>query len=662
MAFNIAIQPTANKSTTIENIPSLPRANKPPAPSSSSAGFFQTPPHIPNQFFDDDALQRALKLFLPRQILDSVTPDLSRFGDKVLSPQVLNWVLDAERNAPYVKSFDSWGRRRDELITSEGWRNLQALGIEEGMVALPYENQYGAHSRIYHFVKYALWCGSAAWVNCPSLMVDGVASLFRKCLSDPNLPQDQRMVLKSAYERLTSRDPAYAWTTGQWMTERQGGSDVSMTETLATYAPGSTPDVLATDGQKLGPWLIDGFKWFSSATDANMMVMLARTPKGISTFFCPMRRMLKNRDVLGNDTELNGISIQRLKNKLGTKALPTAELELKGVRGWLVGEEGRGTKEIATVLNVARIHNGVTAIGLWGRGLAVVRAFAKVRIIGGRPLWKRTSFMRNLARMHTEYRANVLFNIFVAGLLGVSEQPQIAKFTGQSFNADINNDRLSETVPGLRGAWEADLLLRLLTPALKGHCSKTAITGLQECMECLGGVGYLENDDMQYNIARLYRDANVLPIWEGTTDMMADDTVLRVLFGKLRDPVMACLDDWVCLMNERICGSKKFKAQGTTLYEWWIDLKSLLAGMGKEEAEMKCRPIMQRLVDIIQGNLLLIDALSDNDEGAVLVAESWYRNKGEQASLKQTNWEEQTMADIRIVFGVNGPEVATSKL
>ena len=66
----------------------------------------------------------------------------------------------------------------------------------------------------------------------------------------------------------------------------------------------------------------------------------------------------------------------------------------------------------------------------------------------------------------------------------------------------------------------AEWLLRLLTPALKGVCSKTAIAGLQECMECMGGVGYLENEDMQYNIARLYRDANVLPIWEGTTDMV----------------------------------------------------------------------------------------------------------------------------------------------
>ncbi|KAK6367491.1 hypothetical protein LTR64_007467 [Lithohypha guttulata] len=654
MASNVLQHATEPRKKEImrEKVP-VPNPDKPPSPSSSSAGFFQTPPEVPNQFYDDDALRRGMQLFLPQQVRNVIAPDMSNFGAKVLSPQVLSWVSDAERNLPYVKQFDSWGRRRDELFTSEGWRNLQALGIAEGMVAIPYENQFREYSRVYHFAKYALWCGSAAWVNCPSLMVDGVASLFRKHLSDPKLPKDQRSVVQSAYDRLTSRVPDYAWTTGQWMTERQGGSDVSKTETLGKYAPDSVPEVLATDGQRLGPWLIDGFKWFSSATDANMMVMLARTPKGISTFYCPMRKMLKQRDVLGNDTELNGVSIQRLKNKLGTRALPTAELELKNVRAWLIGEEGRGTKEIATVLNIARIHNGVTAIGLWGRGLAVVRAFTKVRVVGGKPLWERTAFMHNLALMHTEYRANVLLNFFVAGLLGVVEQQQIATFTGQKLH---DNERLG-CIPGLQDVQVANDLLRLLTPALKGHCSKTAISGLQECMESLGGVGYLENDDMQYNIARLYRDANVMPIWEGTTDMMADDTVLRVLFGKARNSVLASLGSWFQAVITQVNESNDFNEQCNTLQVWWKGLKLITSQASREEAEMKCRAIMTRLVDIVQGSLLLIDALRDRDEVAILVAESWFRCKNANAILEHGTWTDQQLADVKIVFGTNRPEV-----
>lgn len=626
-------------------------------PSSSTAGLFQAPPRIRNQYDDDAAFQRGLQLFLPKDVRKDIATELSEFGSKVLSPQVLSWVLDAERNTPNVKQFDSWGRRRDELVTSEGWRNLQDLGIAEGMVAIPYENLHGEYSRVYHFAKYALWCGSAAWVNCPTLMVDGVATLFRKHLNDGRLPLDQRKILQSAYDKLTSRDPKVAWTTGQWMTERQGGSDVSMTETLATYSLDNTLSVKASDGQDLGPWLIDGFKWFSSATDANMVVMLARTSKSISTFFAPMRKTLAQIDVLGNDTELNGISIQRLKNKLGTRALPTAELELKGVRAWLIGEEGRGTKEIATVLNIARVHNGVTAIGLWGRGLGAVRAFINTRVVGRRPLWERTSFMRTVARMHCEYRANVLFNFFVAALLGVIEQEPIARFNGQTPNDDCLGK-----IPGLTSITMAEHLFRVFTPVLKGHCSKTAIAGLQECMECMGGVGYLENEDMQYNIARLYRDANVMPIWEGTTDMMADDAILRVFFGKIGEEVLSSLEKWVNSIMNQFSESRNLQAQVEVVRNWWKGFKGLILNATKEEAEFKSRAAMDRLVDIVQGLLLLVDAVRDGDTVAIMVAKEWFLEKVPGETITQKKWRDRVATDLKIVFDSNGPFAQNARL
>jgi hypothetical protein len=93
------------------------------------------------------------------------------------------------------------------------------MGIEAGIVAIPYENPFQEFSRIYWCTKYILWCGSSAWVNCPSLIVDGVASLFGKHLSDNTL-EDERQVLQDAYTRLVSRDGEKAWTSGQWMTER----------------------------------------------------------------------------------------------------------------------------------------------------------------------------------------------------------------------------------------------------------------------------------------------------------------------------------------------------------------------------------------------------------------------------------------------------------
>lgn len=626
-------------------------------PSSSSSGFFQSPPRVLNQTYDDVALQRALGLFLPSSVRQEIIPELSAFGDKVLSKQVLHWVADAEKNPPYLRTWDTWGKRRDELITSEGWRNLQDLGIQEGMVAIGYENKYHEHSRVYHFAKYHLWCGSSAWVNCPSLMTDGAASLFRAHLSNPHLASPQRNVFQSAFSRLTSRDPTVAWTTGQWMTERAGGSDVSQTETLATYSPNTSSNANArsTDNQPLGPWLINGFKWFSSATDSPMVVLLARSPKGISAFYAPMRRTLPNGpDSMGYETELNGIQIQRLKQKLGTRALPTAELELKGVRAYLIGEEGRGTKEIATVLNIARIHNAVSAVGFWGRGLGISRAFARCRKVGQKPLHDKASHIRTLAKMHAEYRANMLFTFFVSALLGVVEQSQHAEYRKTDMQSPI---RATQTITDPSAA---EHLLRLLTPVVKGLTAKAAIAGLAECMESLGGVGYLENEDMEFNIARLYRDANVLSIWEGTTDMMAHD-VLRVVYGKTSREVISAMSAWVW----GVLGDEdSLLEQEAIVAQWWSSLRSLFADSERGEMEMRSREMMGRLGDVVMGVLLIADARRDGDDSAIDTAKIWIagRQTSDESAAKRGRWRRKAARDRRIVFGVEHLDEPKAKL
>src|ERR1700728_3835864 len=151
-------------------------------------------------------------------------------------------------------------------------------------------------------------------VTCPSAMTDGAASLLFRHLSNTSLSPSMRLVLESAFKRLTSREPSYAWTSGQWMTERKGGSDISGTETLAKQA-NSPLQSTGVDGTPLGPYSISGFKWFSSATDANMAILLARTYSGrLSAFYAPMRRTNPNDSA---EVELNGVAIQRLKSKLG---------------------------------------------------------------------------------------------------------------------------------------------------------------------------------------------------------------------------------------------------------------------------------------------------------------------------------------------------------
>ena len=181
-------------------------------------------------------------------------------------------------------------------------------------------------------------------------MTDGAAYVLEKELSTGLYDDQTRNVLQNALSRLISRDPTQAWTSGQWMTERRGGSDISGTETLATLQ--DFTDAKSIDGHPLGPWKVDGFKWFSSATDCDMAILLARTSKGLSCFFAPTRRLSDS-----GEPEMNGIRIQRLKSKMGTRPLPTAELEIEGMRAYLLGEEGKGINVISGMLNITRVCN-----------------------------------------------------------------------------------------------------------------------------------------------------------------------------------------------------------------------------------------------------------------------------------------------------------------
>ncbi|TAQ88141.1 hypothetical protein B7494_g3530 [Chlorociboria aeruginascens] len=582
---------------------SHPIQNK--APSSASSGTFLASPKLENQYHSDASLQRIVELFLPPAIIQSTNQDFTRIGDEVISKQVFDWVGNAERNPPYLKGSgrDAFGHRTDELVTSEGWRKLQSMGFREGA------------------------------------MQDGAASLLKRHLSSTSLDPITRSVFQAAFSRLISRDDD-AWTSGQWMTERIGGSDVSGTETLARrlLINEHTP-ATELNGSPLGPWVLDGFKWFSSATDAQMSIALARSEKGLSAFYIPMRRMTPKKD-----SELNGISISRLKNKLGTKAVPTAELELKGVRAHLVGTEGDGVRTISTLLNITRVHNSVTSVGLLGRGLSIARSFAVVRELVGKGNKKTLKdvalHVRTLADITLSYRANMLFTFFTIYCLGISEQDNPSATTLPS----IASDRLWP-----RNLGDHRLMLRLLTPALKALTAKASIAGLQECMESLGGIGYLDNEESQHiNVSRLYRDANVLSIWEGTTNVLGTDFV-KVL--KSRSSTFPALENWLQhVLFESCTGPTIFAREKNSLLKKLQAFKLRVQEKDKEELFLDARNLMAELSSVVIGSLMIVDAESGGDEVSVELLRRYGEIHGfsEPAAL---DWKQKAALDAKIVFG-----------
>lgn len=430
--------------------------------------FYQEPPRLGNQFDDDAVLRQYLQWRLPAAMRAEIEPELRALGASAAG-EWLALADAAEAEPPRHVPYDAWGRRVDDIVVSDAWRALDRIAAETGMVATAYERAHGALSRVHQMAKLYLYHPSSATYSCPLAMTDGAARLLE-------LHGDDRS--RHALARLVSRDPTIFWTSGQWMTERAGGSDVSRTSTVARRA-----DVAGT-------FLLSGTKWFTSATTAQMAVALARIEgapdgsRGLSVFVVELR------DGRG---ALRGIRVNRLKDKLGTRALPTAELTLHDTPAQLVGGEGDGVRKIAALFNVTRVYNAVAAVAGMRRAIALARDYAARRHAFGTPLARHPLHAATLDDLDERFLAAFLLTFRVVELLGKEE---------------------------CAAASETDLaVLRLLTPVAKLYTAKEAVAIASEAIESFGGAGYVEDT----GLPRLLRDAQVLPIWEGTTNVLSLD-------------------------------------------------------------------------------------------------------------------------------------------
>ncbi|KAI1814920.1 very-long-chain acyl-CoA dehydrogenase [Poronia punctata] len=623
----------------------------------ANTGFFQQLPQLKNQFLHDPSIKRVWKLFVPRDVAKTVETEIAQFADEVLEPHIFDWVTDAEKNQPYIAGGgrNAFGKQvSTKLVLSEGWRKLSQFTVEKGLVSQGYEPVLDQYTRIVQYLRELIFEPSGANVGCPVAMADGAARVLQTHLRDPNLDAERRKVFQNAYDHLVSRDVRKGWTSGQWMTERIGGSDVSLSETVATYSPlpADAPLCDPEEGIPLGPWSIDGFKWFSSATDSNMTMLLAQTPKGLSAFYAPMRRhnpsLVTNATGRAGGTELNGVTISRLKNKMGTKPLPTAELELKGMRGWLVGKEGEGIKQIATILTITRVRSAVSAVASLSRGLSIARAYAQVREVGagrGRRMKLVDSplHMRTLADLVVEQHAMMLLSFYSAYLLGMEEHPSSPRATGAV--ADIT-PRQELVTP----------LLRVLTPLLKAYVTKKCIPLIYACMESLGGVGYLENAESEYlNIARIFRDVCVLNIWEGTTDVLGTD-----LIRALKHPKGGA--DSVRALDELFQGQQNKNPESEPARRQWETLKVQLEEGTQDELVPQARDVMWTLAEALMAILFIKDVKSD--EGPV-VHEMCQRYLGSRGLSARATGSRKNLASLElnraIVYGT-GYTDSTAKL
>src|SRR5256884_1338822 len=432
---------------------------------------------LPENTLDGDpTLPVLLGSWLRPQTIAWAQPALTEMG-RAAGDELQAWGHACERDPAVLRPFDAWGDRVDEVIYPQAWRQLAAQAARSGLVALPYERETlarcGAETRLVQAALCYLFAPSTATYLCPVAMTDGAA----RVLADAAGAGQSHEVLG----HLISRDPAKNWTSGQWVTERQGGSDV-----------GQNAVVAKRDGDR---WRLFGQKFFCSNIGCEVALALAR-PEGAAPGPRGLALSLVRHD--GPDGSRNRYRIDRLKDKLGTRAMATGEVTLEGAHAELVGDAKRGFAQMTAMLNITRLHNAITAAAIMRRAVMLATAYAAQREAFGRKLQDHPLHREVLDQMAAEADGALYLTMRMAQLLGRIE-------AGTADAAEV-------------------ALFRVGIALAKLYTGKQAVSVASEAIECFGGQGYMEDTALP----RLLRDAQVLPIWEGTTSVLSLD-VLRVL-------------------------------------------------------------------------------------------------------------------------------------
>jgi alkylation response protein AidB-like acyl-CoA dehydrogenase len=558
--------------------------------------FTQTVPDLPDTYAVDVTLRAHLDRALGElghkhaaPLLEALAADASA----VLRPAA----VQAERHPPAHRPYDGWGRRIDEIETSEGWETLRAAAARHGVVALPYEpaarRTWGPGARVVQHALLHLYSPDSAIFSCPVAMSDGAVTV----LTADGVAADLRDRL---VPRLLARDPDTAWTSGQWMTETEGGSDVGRVTTRAVRTAGG--------------WRLFGEKWFCSATTAEVAIALARPEgaapgsAGLACFVIPRYAdqaapgVEHPRGATGLRATAPGLRIHRLKDKLGTHALPSAEVQLDGAAGWPVADplaEG-GLRRMMALVTVTRLHNAANATALLRRGLLMARTYAQTREAFGAPLWRQP--------LHREVLAGLAVEADAAFAL-----------TGLCFEALGRVE--------VDGHEESAALLRLGTSLAKALTAKQAVAGLSEVVECFGGPGYVEDS----GVPVLLRDAQVLPVWEGTTSIQALD-LLRVL-GDPRARSLDALLDRVGAAAEAATDPLLLSLAGdlaTASERIAAAARAASADPRSARTQAGARWLLDQLAVLLAGAALLEQATFDaarGDHRAAHAARLWLRRK-----------------------------------
>ena len=432
----------------------------------------QAPPLVDYDLFTSD---RALVEALEREGGSWARPQLAQFGRLMGDRQSIALGFQANENPPVLHTHDRFGNRIDEVEFHPSWHELLRMSIEHGIHNLPWrEAREGAH--VARSALMMLASQNEAGHGCPISMTYSVVPVLRK---QPDVGEEwiQRICTASYDRRFRPAAEKTGVLLGMGMTEKQGGSDVRANSTRAVPVKAAGP------GQ---PYLLTGHKWFCSAPMCDAFLILAQAPGGLSCFLLPRWTPEGGR---------NRFLIQRLKHKLGNRSNASSEVEFDEALAWLVGEEGRGVATIIEMVNHTRLDCVISSSAFMRQALVQAIHHARHRAAFGHLLCDQPLMQNVLADLSIESEAATVLMMRLA--------------------------RAYDQAPRDPGE---NTFRRIATAVAKYWICKRTAQHVVECLECLGGNGFVEESILP----RLYRESPLNSIWEGSGNIICLD-VLRAL-------------------------------------------------------------------------------------------------------------------------------------
>ncbi|TMU87481.1 isovaleryl-CoA dehydrogenase [Bacillus sp. BHET2] len=545
---------------------------------------------IGNFYREDLHLIELLKHYLSKDFFSWADRELDVFGE-LCAGEIDKRAAHTDREGqPKLIKYNRLGEEISEIWVNEGYKKTVEQTYNKGIVGyihkdIPELGHKGNY--MYSYAQGYLLSQTEPGFYCPVTLSMATALLLEKYASDD--------IKEKFLPHVLSTGEVELFEGATFLTERQGGSDVGANDTKAV-----------PNGDAYQLW---GEKYFASNSGmCGVTMVLARIEgsgdgtKGLSLFAVPWRN---------DDGSLNGIHIRRLKDKLGVRAVPSAEVEFNGAHAYLVGEPSRGIYYMMEALNLSRVCNAIASIGIMRRAYIEARNYAFYREAFGQPLTNYPMVKETLTRLASkqEVETSAVFHLV------------------HLFDRVVSDD-----IPTTE---EESVLNRLLIAILKKESAEQAIHFTHEAIELHGGNGYIED----FVLPRLLRDAQVLTVWEGTANILGLEVLRLMNKHKAHEYFLTYMKEELTLLPEELLAYAAPVEEGIAKLE---QLLKKVATANQDIQTYHAKRIAELMANIFESVIALKDAHSIGGERKRMIAELFIEH-----AWNQTKWIDDEMKAVK---------------